>query len=82
MKRDILEFISKCLICQQVKAKHQVPSSLLQPVMVPEWKWDRITMDFVIGLPLTPRKKDVVWVIVASLTKFVHFILVHTDFFT
>ena len=38
MKRDISEFVTKCLICQQVKAEHQVPSGLLQPVMVPEWK--------------------------------------------
>ncbi|KAG8501232.1 hypothetical protein CXB51_003367 [Gossypium anomalum] len=40
-----------------VKAEHQVPSGLLQPIMVPEWKWDRITMDFISGLPLTPGKK-------------------------
>ncbi|KAG8483123.1 hypothetical protein CXB51_022045 [Gossypium anomalum] len=39
MKRDISEFLTKCLICQQVKAEHQVPLGLLQPVMVPEWKW-------------------------------------------
>ncbi|KAA3470607.1 integrase [Gossypium australe] len=39
MKQKILEFISKCLICQQVKAEHQVPSGLLQLVMIPEWKW-------------------------------------------
>ncbi|KAA3484475.1 integrase [Gossypium australe] len=79
MKRDISEFVSRCLICQQVKVKHQVPSGLLQPVMVPEWKWDRITMDFVMGLPLTPKKKDVVWVVVDRLTKLAHFIPVHRD---
>ncbi|KAA3488432.1 reverse transcriptase [Gossypium australe] len=60
MKKDISKFVSKCLICQQVKAEHQVPSGLLQPIMVPEWKWDRITMDFVTGLPLTPKNKDAV----------------------
>ncbi|KAK5840031.1 hypothetical protein PVK06_008898 [Gossypium arboreum] len=38
MKRDISEFVSKCLVCQQVEVEHQVPSGLLQPVMVPEWK--------------------------------------------
>ena len=69
MKRDISEFVSKCLICQQVKAEHQVPSGLLQPIMVPEWKWDRITMDFILGLPLTPRKKNAIWAIVDRLTK-------------
>ncbi|KAA3457172.1 DNA/RNA polymerases superfamily protein [Gossypium australe] len=61
MKRDISEFVTRCLICQQVKAEHQVPLGLLQPVMVPEWNWDRITMDFVTGLPMTPKKKDDVW---------------------
>ncbi|KAG8493058.1 hypothetical protein CXB51_010375 [Gossypium anomalum] len=60
MKRDISEFVSKCLICQQVKAEHQVPSGLLQPIMVPEWKWDQITMDFISGLPLTPGKKNAI----------------------
>ena len=58
MKRDISEFVSRCLICQQIKAEHQVPSSLLQRVTIPEWKWDRVTMDFVSGLPLTLKKKD------------------------
>ncbi|KAA3483477.1 DNA/RNA polymerases superfamily protein [Gossypium australe] len=80
MKRDISEFVSKCLICQQVKAEHQVPSGLLQPIMIPEWKWDRITMDFVSGLPMTPSKKDTVWVIVDRLTKSAHFIPVRTDY--
>ncbi|KAA3465962.1 reverse transcriptase [Gossypium australe] len=58
MKREISEFVSRCLVCQQVKAEHQVPSGLLQPVMIPEWKWDIVTMDFVSGLPLSPKKKD------------------------
>ncbi|KAA3461427.1 reverse transcriptase [Gossypium australe] len=74
MKRDISEFVSKCLICQQVKAKHQVPSGLLQPVMIPEWKWERITMDFVSGLHFSPKKKYAIWVIVDRLTNFAHFI--------
>ncbi|KAA3480456.1 DNA/RNA polymerases superfamily protein [Gossypium australe] len=60
MKRDVSKFVSKCLIFQQVKAEHQVPSGLLLPVMVSEWKWDRITMDFVSGLSLMPKKKDVI----------------------
>ncbi|KAG8486371.1 hypothetical protein CXB51_019815 [Gossypium anomalum] len=80
MKREISEFIAKCLICQQVKTEHQVPTGLLQPVMAPEWKWEHITMDFVSGLPVTPRKKDSIWVIVDRLTKSAHFIPVRTDF--
>ncbi|KAG8474747.1 hypothetical protein CXB51_031285 [Gossypium anomalum] len=80
MKRDISEFVSKCLICQQVKAEHQVPSGLLQPVLVPEWKWDRVTMDFVTGLPLTLKKKDAIWVVIDKLTKSAHFIPIRMDY--
>ena len=80
MKRDISEFVSKCLICQQMKAKQQVPSGLLQPIMIPEWKWDRIIMDFVTGYPLTLKKKDAACVVVDRLTKSAHFIPVRTDY--
>ena len=58
MKRDVSEFVTKCLVYQTVKAEHHVPSGLLQPIRIPEWKWDRITMDFVVRLPLTRRKHD------------------------
>ena len=80
MKRDVSEFVTKCLVCQRVKAEHQVPSGLLQPIRIPEWKWDRITMDFVVGLPVTGRKHDSVWVVVDKLTKSAHFLPVRTDY--
>ena len=80
MKRDVSEFVTKCLVCQRVKAEHQVPSGLLQPIRIPEWKWDRITMDFVVGLPLTGRKHDSIWVLVDRLTKSAHFLPVRTDY--
>ena len=80
MKRDISEFVTKCLVCKRVKAEHQVPSGLLQSIRIPEWKWDRITMDFVVGLPLTGRKHDSVWVVVDRLTKSAHFLPVRTDY--
>ena len=38
MKRDVSEFVTKCMVCQKVKAEHQVPSGLLQPIKIPEWK--------------------------------------------
>ncbi|KAG8474862.1 hypothetical protein CXB51_031586 [Gossypium anomalum] len=80
LKREVKEFAGKSLTCQQVKAEHQFPSGLLQPVKIPLWKWERVTMDFVSGLPLTPSKKDSIWVIVDRLTKSAHFIPVRTDF--
>ena len=80
MKRDVSEFVTKCLVCQRVKIEHQVSSGLLQPIRIPKWKWDQITMDFVVGLPLTWRKHDSVWVIVDRLTKSAHFLPVRTDY--
>ena len=73
LKRDVTEFVGKCLTCQQVKAEHQVPSGLLQSIQIPQWKWEKVTMDFVIALPLTPRKHNAAWVIVDRFTKSAHF---------
>ncbi|KAL4291440.1 hypothetical protein GQ457_14G014850 [Hibiscus cannabinus] len=78
LKKDVVEFVSKCMVCQRVKEKHQFPSGLLQPLKIPKWKWERITMDFVI--PLTPSKKNSVWVIVDRFTKCAHFLPVHTTY--
>jgi len=47
MKKDIAEFVYACLVCQKLKIEHQKPSGLMQPLFVPEWKWDSISMDFV-----------------------------------
>ena len=55
MKKHISEYVAKCLTCQQVKAEHQVSSSLLNPLPIPQWKWDNITMDFVSGFPSPKR---------------------------
>ena len=74
MKRDIARYVAKCLNCQQVKAEHQKPAGLLQPLEVPEWKWEHITMDFVTGLPRTQKGHNAVWVIVDRLTKSAHFL--------
>ena len=63
-----------------MKAEHQVPSGLSKPIRIPEWKWDRITMDFVVRLPLTGRKHDSVWVVVDRLTKSAHFLPVRIDY--
>ncbi|GJR97341.1 putative reverse transcriptase domain-containing protein [Tanacetum coccineum] len=64
----------KCLTCAKVKAEHQNPSGLLQQPEIPEWKWEKITMDFVLGHPRTPSGYDSIWVIVDQLTKSAHFL--------
>ncbi|KAK1644093.1 hypothetical protein QYE76_061898 [Lolium multiflorum] len=78
MKREIAQYVSECHTCQRVKAEHQSPAGLLKPLEIPEWKWDEIGMDFVTGLPMTSKKKDMIWVIVDRLTKSAHFIAVNT----
>ena len=81
MKKDIAEFVSQCLVCQQVKAEHQSPAGRMQPLFISEWKWDHITMDFVVGLPRTRSGRDAVWVIVDRLTKSAHFLAINISFF-
>ena len=74
MKKDVAEFVSRCLICQQVKAEHQRPAGLLQSLLIPQWKWEKTTMDFVVGLPRCQSGYDEIWVIVDRLTKSAHFL--------
>ncbi|KAK2452132.1 hypothetical protein QL285_011125 [Trifolium repens] len=78
MKKEVAEFAYACLTCQKSKVEHQRPSGLLQPVFIPEWKWDSIAMDFVSGLPRTTKGNDSIWVIVDRLTKSAHFIAFKT----
>lgn len=78
MKREIADFVSRCLTCQLIKAEHQKPSGLLQPLEIPEWKWENITMDFVFGMPNTKKGNNAIWIIVDRLTKSAHFIPMKT----
>jgi hypothetical protein len=80
MKVDIAKYVAECDICHQMIASHLKSAGVLQPLSIPMWKWDDISMDFIMGLPLTPRKKDSIWVIVDRLTKTAHFIAVHTTY--
>ncbi|GJW85035.1 reverse transcriptase domain-containing protein [Tanacetum coccineum] len=74
MKANIATYVSKCLTCSKVKAEHQKPSGLLVQPEIPEWKWEKITMDFVTKLPKTTNGYDTIWVIVDRLTKSTHFL--------
>ena len=80
MKQEVGDFVHRCLMCQQVKAEHQRPTGLLQPLKVVEWKWEHITMDFVTHLPRTLQGHDAVWVIVDQLTKSTPFVAMRMTF--
>lgn len=74
MKKDVAEFVSKCLVCQKVKVEHGKPTGLMQRIELPTSKWEHIAMDFVTGLPKNQKGNDVICVIVDRLTKATHFI--------
>nr|GFB76490.1 reverse transcriptase domain-containing protein [Tanacetum cinerariifolium] len=77
-KAEIATYVSKCLTCAKVKAEHQRPSGLLQQPKIRVWNWERITMDFIIGIPRTSSGYNSIWVIVDRLTKSAHFLPVKT----
>lgn len=80
MKHNIYQYVSRCLICQQVKAEHRRRGGLLVSLSNTEWKLEHITMDFVTHLPLSVRNSDAVWVVVDQLTKSAHFPSYNHDF--
>ena len=74
LRRDIKDYLATCEACQRNKASNQKPAGLLNPLPIPENPWDSVSMDFITGLPLTPRKHDAILVVVDRLTKMTHVI--------
>jgi hypothetical protein len=60
MRKEVAGYVAKCSIFQQVKVEHRKPARLLQPLPIPEWKWEMITMDFVSGLPRGKRGNNAI----------------------
>ena len=74
MKRDIARFVSQCDVCRRVKAQHQKPAGLLQPLEVLEWKWDHIEMDFVNGFLRSQKGNNAIFIVIDNLSKVAHFL--------
>ncbi|GJV43085.1 putative reverse transcriptase domain-containing protein [Tanacetum coccineum] len=72
MKAEIATSVSKCLTYSKVKAEYQKLSGLLVQPVIPVWKWENITMDFITKLPKIVTGQDTIWVIVDHLTKSAH----------
>src|SRR3954471_8450070 len=66
MKRDIARFVAECDVCRRVKAEHQRPAGALQPLPIPKWKWDKVSMDFITGFPKTQKGNDAIFVTLKS----------------
>jgi len=80
LRRDVGNSMARCFDCQRVKAKCKNLGGLLQPIMIPKWKWEVISMDFITGFIKTTRQHDSIMVIVDILTKVAHFISVKSTF--
>jgi hypothetical protein len=69
-----MDFIARCLKCQKVKVDHKHLVGFLQPLPIPEWKWEVVTMDFITKLPRTAKQHDSIMVVVDKITKVSHFV--------
>nr|GEX67963.1 reverse transcriptase domain-containing protein [Tanacetum cinerariifolium] len=79
-KRDIADYVSKCLTCSKIKAEHYKPLGLLQQPEILKWKWEKITMDLVTKLPKSSSRYDAIWVIVDRLTRSAYFLPIREDY--
>jgi hypothetical protein len=79
MQIEIARYVARCDICKRVKAIYMKTAGPLQSLPIPVWKWEDISMDFIVGLPRTTKGYDSIWVIIDRLTKIAHFLPVKTD---
>ena len=77
MNKEIVKYVDKCLTCQSVKVEHQSLVGELRTLESSTLKWDSISIDFIMGLPLSASQKNAIWIIVDRLTKSAHFIPIH-----
>jgi hypothetical protein len=80
MKWAIAEYVALCDNCQIVKVERQRPTGFLQPQKIPQWNWEEISTDFIVGLPTMQSGYDSIWVIVDRFSKVAHFIIVKTTY--
>jgi len=73
MRKDVVDYIVRCMECQKVKVEHRHPTGLLQPLPIPEWTREVVTIDFITKLPKTSRQDDSIMVVVDKLTKTTHY---------
>ena len=73
MKRDVHKYYEQCIVCKKEKSKVK-PPNLYHPLLVPNFPWIDISMDFVLGLPRTKSGKDFVFVVIDKFSKMTHFI--------
>lgn len=80
MKIEIVKFVCSSLACQKSKIEHKKSLGRLQPLKILVWKWENITMKFLLGLPKSPSGCDTIWVIIYHLIKSTHFLQMNMEY--
>jgi hypothetical protein len=80
MKIKIARYVARCDTCRHVKAIYMKTAGPLQSLPIPTWKWEDITLDFIVGLPKTSKGFDSIWVIIDLLVKIAHFLPVKVKY--
>src|SRR4051812_21576611 len=73
LKRYCAKYVSECDVCRRVKVVHQKPYGLLQPLKPPEWKWEKVEMNFITGFPRSQKGNNAIFVVIDRLSKVAHF---------
>ena len=79
MKETVVDYVRSCPSCQQNKSSNQKPIGLLQPLPIPERRWQQVTLDLITQLPKTKSGNDAIVVFVDKLSKMVHYVATTTD---
>jgi hypothetical protein len=79
MKIEIARYVARCDTYRRVKAIHMKTAGPMQSLPIPTWKWEDISMNFILGLPRTAKGYDSIWIIIYRLTKMAHFLPIKTD---
>jgi hypothetical protein len=74
MKKYVVDYIVNCMECHRVKVEHRHPTGLLQPLPIPEKKWEVVTIDFITKFPRKEKKHDSIMVVVDNSKKDAHFV--------
>jgi hypothetical protein len=74
MKKDVVDYITRCMECQRVKVEHRHPTHFLHPLPILEKKWEVVTIEFITKFPRTTTQHDLIMVVVDKLTKAAHFV--------
>ncbi|XP_074278356.1 uncharacterized protein LOC141601948 [Silene latifolia] len=69
MRKDVTEFVARCLTCQKVKGEQRRPHSKIQSLEVPDWKWESVFMDYIVGLLRTQQCNNMIWKACGTVTR-------------